>query len=390
MPHDRRIVLSIADEHARLPEVRDVSSLYAQHRSARTTLLARSYKRADEWYEGCVKGAAGPAPPLEWHRYHDIYCAPVVLCRQLDAHYSPGTGAIITNDGAALSASVAEVKYLTQDLSGLPGASAKDDSVVLTLPADEKRLEKVIVTMPWGGIDNYGHFVLDCLPAVALLATVEQLAEYKFAFPPLQPWHLRHLELLGIEPLQCADDWYFADEIVYTNCMDSFLHWPNVNYRMLVAAQMRRIEPIPESARSLYVARRGNNKRAFISEETFCSRLTELGVETICPEELSIDQQIESFRSASVIIGCSGAGLANAIYCRPGTPIIEMLPSLLPGIWVRNICAMMGLRWRPYFCESSPAPIPLITIGGVERPEIGITLDADLDDFLSFLKTVQH
>jgi capsular polysaccharide biosynthesis protein len=387
---DRKLILSVVDENVRLPEVQGLSSLNAHSRSARTTVLPGSNKHANEWYAECIEGAAGPAPPPEWDQYQDICCAPVTIYRQLEAHYSPGTGAIVTNDGAVLSNSVEEVRYITQDFTGLPGASSDRDRIVLALPKREKHLEKVIVTMPWGGIYNYGHFVLDCLPAAALLSTMKEFGKHRFVFPPLKPWHIRHLELLGIEPLECRDDWYFADEVVYTNCMNLFLHWPNLSYRTLVSAQTRQLASATtaELPRRLYIARRDNEKRLFVSEETFQARLTEAGFEIICPEDMSIDQQIASFRSADLIVGCSGAGLANTIYCKSGTVVIEIQPSLARGIWVRNICALMGLRWRPYFCEAKPAAVPYV-IGGVERSDVGITFDVGLDDFLSFLKGAQ-
>ena len=377
----------MADENELLPETHDVSSLYEQNRSGRTLLLPGSNKRANEWYEACLERTGGPAPPLKWDQYHDICCASVMLYRQLDAHYSPATGAIVTPEGRALSASVAEVKYITEDLSGLPGASVEGGRVLLSFPNLKEHVEKAIVTMPWGAIHNYGHFVLDCLPAVAVLAEVEQLAEYRFVFPPLKPWHLRHLELLGIDPVQCAADWYAADDIVHTNCMNHFLHWPNVNYRTLVSAQMRRLGPFSEPARRLYIARRDRDKRHFVSEENFQACLAEEGFEIVYPEELPIDQQIIRFRSASIVIGCSGAGLANTIYCRPGTLVIEIAPVLFAGIWVRNICALMGLRWRPYFCQASRTRSQLV--GGIPRSEFGINFDADISDFLAFMSSVQ-
>jgi capsular polysaccharide biosynthesis protein len=383
----QKVVLAVADENELLPEARDVSTLCSPDRSGRTLLLPGSNKRANEWYEGCLEGTGGPAPPLEWDQYHNICCAPVMLYRQRDAHYSPAMGAIVTQEGRALATSVAEAKYITDDLSGLPGASVEEGRVLLTFPNPEEHLKKAIVTMPWGAIHNYGHFVLDCLPAVAVLAEVEQLAEYRFVFPQLKPWHLRHLELLGIDPVQSAADWCLADDIVHTNCMNHFLHWPNVNYRTLVFAQMRRLGPSFEPARRLYIARRDRYKRHLVSEENLQARLAEDGFEILYPEELSIDQQITRFRSASIVIGCSGAGLANTIYCRPGTLVIEIAPALFAGIWVRNICALMGLRWRPYFCQANRTR-PLL-VGGIERTEFGIDFDLNISDFSDFISSVQ-
>jgi capsular polysaccharide biosynthesis protein len=385
----RQLFITVADERVRLPEAHDVASLFADDRSGHTTVLTGSRKHAKEWHEYCVSSLGGPAPPTEWVNYHYIRSASVMLYRQLSGHYSPATGAIVTRDGETLSDSVAEVKYVTQDLSGLPGASLKQGRVALTLPKHERRLGKVIVTMPWGGIHNYGHFVLDCLSAVALLATMKELAQHQFVFPTLKTWQIRHLELLGIAPVQCGDDWYEADEIVYTSCMDHFLHSPNINWRTLVSQQMRRLRANSGTAvPRLYIARRGSEKRHFVSQKLFQKRLAAAGFGSIFPEDHSIDQQIAAFHAADIIVGCSGAAMANTIYCRPGTLVVEIQPSLARGIWVRNICALMGLRWRPYFCAAIPAPVPFV-VEGLERADIGISFDVDGDDFLSFLERAQ-
>src|SRR5262249_54644180 len=104
--HNRQLALTIVDENARLPEVHDVFSLCAQGQSSRATLLAGSTKHANEWYERCVSAPGGPAVPRDWDGYYQtMYSAPVQIYRQLGAHWSPGTGAIVCGDGAVLKTS---------------------------------------------------------------------------------------------------------------------------------------------------------------------------------------------------------------------------------------------------------------------------------------------
>ncbi len=44
-------------------------------------------------------------------------------------------------------------------------------------------------------------------------------------------------------------------------------------------------------------------------------------------EKMSLDEQIEAFQSASVVISPHGAGLTNLTWCAPGTKVIELFSS---------------------------------------------------------------
>jgi hypothetical protein len=41
----------------------------------------------------------------------------------------------------------------------------------------------------------------------------------------------------------------------------------------------------------------------------------------------SIGEQVNIFRNARLVVGVSGAGLANTIYCEKGTLVLELLPA---------------------------------------------------------------
>ena len=42
--------------------------------------------------------------------------------------------------------------------------------------------------------------------------------------------------------------------------------------------------------------------------------------------ELSLQRQVETIRSSAVMLGMHGAGLANAIFLRPGAALFELFP----------------------------------------------------------------
>jgi capsular polysaccharide biosynthesis protein len=71
--------------------------------------------------------------------------------------------------------------------------------------------------------------------------------------------------------------------------------------------------------------------------------------------ELPVWHQVQLFADASQVIGINGAGLANLVFCRPGTAVLEVRPDGgAPWTW-RHLAAMRGLR---YGCLEGPAIDP--------------------------------
>jgi capsular polysaccharide biosynthesis protein len=62
--------------------------------------------------------------------------------------------------------------------------------------------------------------------------------------------------------------------------------------------------------------------------------------------------QILLFQSAEFVISPHGAGLANLLFCEPGTKVIELMPSVevRPFFWL--ISEKLGLVHGVQFCAS--------------------------------------
>ncbi|QDT47851.1 hypothetical protein Pan258_18900 [Symmachiella dynata] len=88
-------------------------------------------------------------------------------------------------------------------------------------------------------------------------------------------------------------------------------------------------------------------------------------LQTVQLEKLSFQEQIQLFHQAVLVIGQHGAGLANAIWMRPESSMIELsnVPKL---VHFRNICQVMGHSHHLY-------------------PTDGAHVAIDIDDFSSWL-----
>jgi capsular polysaccharide biosynthesis protein len=249
--------------------------------------------------------------------------------------------------------------------------------------------QPLLVTMPWGATSNYGHFVLDCLPAVATLSRLPGLADHVFAFPPLLQWHRRHLQLLGLtEWVELPESLIRAPEVLTMTTMNHYLHGPGIATLQVPRIQLARaIRHPPEQvqyAKRLYVTRPKGDKRTFVNESQLIDALIPYGFEVVEPATWDVQAQLLMFSRAEVIVGSTGAAFSNALYCQPGCQVVEIQTQLLQGVWVRNLCQLMGMQYRAYFTQAvHPGQAPIV--GGVQRPEVGQEFSVDVKDLVSFL-----
>lgn len=119
------------------------------------------------------------------------------------------------------------------------------------------------------------------------------------------------------------------------------------DFQQRVAALYAR-SPGPRNRR-LLVARKGPTRKMhnLAAVQDF---LGQFGFETIYLEGMAIAEQIVMFQSAEFIIGAHGAGLANLLFCHPGTKVIEFMPEseVRPFFWL--ISEKLGLVHGMQFC----------------------------------------
>lgn len=105
--------------------------------------------------------------------------------------------------------------------------------------------------------------------------------------------------------------------------------------------------------RRLLVARKGPT-RTIHNIEQVQAFLSRYEFETVYLEGMSMVDQILLFQSAEFVIGAHGAGLANLLFCEPGTKVIELMPSveMRPFFWF--ISEKLDLVHGLQFCTPVP------------------------------------
>jgi capsular polysaccharide biosynthesis protein len=143
------------------------------------------------------------------------------------------------------------------------------------------------------------------------------------------------------------------DDVVFTSCMNHFLHGPNTP---LDSVRARILAAVPigaeRTSRRVYLTRRVQKKRRMVNERKLEAALIARGFTVIEPEALSITEQVDLFRSVDVVVAPTGAALANVLFMKPGAKLFELQPANYMGIWVRALAHFVGAHWHGYFCPS--------------------------------------
>ena len=181
---------------------------------------------------------------------------------------------------------------------------------------------------------TYGDFVLQLLPELCLIKShlpehEWQSAYFLFRRPP--QYLISYLKLLGCSENQIIDvkgkcvrikptsQLYFREKDPMW-----FLCAPP---KLLDRTRAYLLEKLPVKIRYekiIFVERLNGYRQALGLNPQTRARLMKLGVSFFDPCQFTIAEQIDVFRNASIVIGVHGAGLANIMWCREGTKIIEI------------------------------------------------------------------
>jgi hypothetical protein len=176
---------------------------------------------------------------------------------------------------------------------------------------------------------NYAHFLLDGLGRLSLFLdagfTLGEVDHVYCPTPP-SPAAAQLLDRFAIPREKRV--WANSETLVQADLLFvPSLPATSLTYPSWLPSFLRRAAEAPGTrppTRRLYVSRRGHSRRV-ASEEGLRPLLLKRGFEMYDPAEHA--DQPAAFSEAAVVVGAHGAGLANLAFCRPGTKVLELLPT---------------------------------------------------------------
>lgn len=216
----------------------------------------------------------------------------------------------------------------------------------------EPRIEYVIGCTRDQG---YYHWVVQAVPAIDWAIRSRPHDTVTLALPPLNPFHLASLELLGhqgVPRLQLLPHHHY--------------HFPRVSHSEFLTGTMPfgisraaqstfhrlrdAVEERKQKASIIYVARSDSARRITINEPELIRELTAEGVHVVVPGTLSLADQIALFKQADAVIAPHGAGLTNAVFCKPGALVYELVPEHYLNFCFSRLVQASGLHyWADIF-----------------------------------------
>ncbi len=207
---------------------------------------------------------------------------------------------------------------------------------------------------------NFGHFMLDIVPLIHLGATTGM----PMLGWTLRPWQRALIARLDVPPgliREIRPRPVFLDHAIVSNrlsgvgCQNAHPQHKQAFARIL--ANVRKDAPALNTPARVLVCRGLTNSRNVTNRAAMIEALKTLGFVAIQPETLPFDEQVLTFAQAKVIVCEFGAAMANAMFCRPGTRVVEIIAEGQHDPWSSHLFAMMELEHVVLFQPQSEADL---------------------------------
>lgn len=234
----------------------------------------------------------------------------------------------------------------------------------------------VLVKQMWDA--NYGHWLIDGLPRLALLGDDRDgvvLVANKQGSKQMQQVVTDSLALAG----------FTGDQVMFVDGR------PRTFERLTVLGEVtqhpvrksplaiRYLEDLasgvePAGIERIYLSRNLGQRRRLVNEEDAFAVLEKYGYTLVHPEALSFEEQVALFRSATHVVGNMGAGLSNLAFSPIGVTVLALATERMNHDFFYDLVCHKAGRYRGLQGEAVDA-----------EPTIGSDFTVDIDSLTQCL-----
>lgn len=319
---------------------------------------------------------------------HSVRAPEMTLERLQDHYWFPESGFLVSKEGKVWRHSVlgqfSDPNFLTtyaiQDRQNSDGTV--DYIFHESLLRDAPVVEGLHLITSHYASHNYGHYLLDMVPLIKVARDLGLSTLCK----PLLEWQRAIYARVGLDSSQVREIKervvFLKDAIVSLrhNAVSTYATSPN--HRIVFEDILARV---PGSAgnqdtrKRLFLSRGVNKNRDLRNRTALADALVERGFSVVRPETLSFDQQALLFANADVIVSEFGAIMANTVFCKRGTKVIEIIPEGQRDPWSAHMCGALEIEHVVLFHAVADADREPIDIGGRSLNNIYFKYDADIE-----------
>lgn len=259
-------------------------------------------------------------------------------------------GFVMTNDG-----------YLLTDINPEMSQHRKKHSLTQrgNMP-DPVRIKGTVAVLNSAGYNNFFHFLLDTLGRLRYFNKVDVDIDYYYTLSNTK-FQKELLKIFKIpdEKIITADykthieaDNLLATSLPGDNTMSETRYKPFKDFETCqfirnTILQISEATQIRTDSKLVYIQRRGS--RSLDNEPELLEALQTFGKWNIVSlEDHTILEQANIFYNADVIVAMHGAGLANIIYCKPNTSVVEIINPAYASPLYYQIANLFQLKYFPF------------------------------------------
>lgn len=267
-------------------------------------------------------------------------------------------GGVLAGDFGAL---ITPGKVLDYQSSGYFGIAGWREHPVFLRPrlGPVEHLDGTVLSLTTRGVaTNYYHFLYDAVARYGIFEEAMPGASVDAVIVPHQLGFQRQLlELAGIDGRLVqprAGHAFSAERLLVPSTPNQDLTAPRwvVDWlRKRLPARSSRDTP-----RRLYLSRgQRPNSRRYVQEPELWPRLERRGFVMLDPGSLSVQEQIDVFHGAEIVVAPHGAGLTNITFCSPGAKVLEMFAPTYVHLGLWTIADAIGDLDYRYLVGDGPA-----------------------------------
>jgi capsular polysaccharide biosynthesis protein len=214
--------------------------------------------------------------------------------------------------------------------------------------------EVIVLNTPFSS--NFHHFLLDTLPRLGLCqeAGIDWTSARKIITDYRQnPFQIEAFAKLGIKlqnilpvspGLHLEAKVLHAPSISEPICREQYVEYSKAGMEFVRS----KIRPAisPRKKRRLLLSRRLAKCRRWLEEEEALPELEAMGFVRVECESLSLEEQARLFGEAEAVIMPHGGGMANCVFCDPGTKVFELFHPLYHPIFMLSLSNVLGLDYH--------------------------------------------
>jgi hypothetical protein len=304
------------------------------------------------WLRLCDTGAkvyATPETTTTAQQGNDTAAPFKMHVRALQHSIITGAGSVFSKDGF-----IAESDYLLPHLLGPHGRQ-----IGMKKPNIRRNIDGITVAAINIVTSNYYHWVAQAMPLIvvahAILVCRGRNERVTVVTTHQQPFHRPMLDAVfgdsGYDVVFLKNGEYVtADTILYSDVLGGRSPAASVTEQVAMATLLRErlVVDAKPPYRRIYISRLDTSARRMANEDRLIQALTELEFEIITLSSMSVSDQIRAFSEARVVVGPHGAGLANILFSRPGTRLLELRQETYQNDCMRVLAQTSGVHWSAY------------------------------------------